>query len=128
MMILCGALRNASAGTMLRALALLIICVLLSSHGAMTLAAPHGLNGVKGHIHELGPDAGHDAGTDVVADAADDQDLDREGAHMHQVADEAPQGTALLVRLKVADMRDPPTPDSPLVPTRLAPLLEPPSA
>ncbi len=114
-----------------RFFALMMMCVMLLSHGTASVAAPHGSGSGIGHIHhaEAGDAADrHDADQSGTASEGSDQDIDQDIAHGHPSADEAHKGGLLPTRLEMRDVRDPPTHDSPLTPIQSAPLLEPPTA
>lgn len=134
---LCGRTANASGGAMLRALALLMICVLMLSHGTMSLAAPHGPDSAIGHTHDhavetASADDHHEGQPDTeLGDEVGDTDestMDADVAHVHPAADEVRLTDPFGPRLASRDVRDPPVPDDPLAPVKSAPLLEPPLA
>jgi len=116
---------------MLRFLALMMMCVMLLSHGTASVAAPHGAESAIGHTHhDEAADTvdRHDADSSNTLGADGDQDIDQDVAHGHPAADEAHKGGLLPTRLAMRDVRDPPAHDSPLTPIQSAPLLEPPTA
>ena len=114
---------------MLRLFAMMMMCVMLLSHGTAGVAAPHGAEPTIGHTHHA---------EDADADAVDPHDADKSGtagegsekdiAHGHASADQVRNGGLLTARLKIRDVLDPPTHDSALTPIQSAPLLEPPTA
>ena len=116
---------------MLRFFAMMMVCVMLLSHGTASIAAPHGAASTIGHTH-------HAEDADADADAVDRHDADKSGtagegsemdiAHSHASADQARICGLLPARLKIRDDLDPPTHHSPLTPIQSAPLLEPPTA
>ena len=130
---------NVSACPMQRLLSALLVLLLLSSHGAMSLAAPHADGAEHGWSHEHAHDAESDAsnghfpaaeqpGT-TASDLGDtDENTDTSSAaHVHAVSDQAPQpyvlpgpfpASAQLIASPVAGLES----RSPLL------LLEPPSA
>ena len=118
---------------MLRFFAMMMVCVMLLSHGTASVAAPHGVASTIGHIHH-----GEDADADADSGAVDRHDADKSGAagegsemdiaHGHSSADQVRNGGLLPARLKIRDVLDPPAHDSLLTPIQSAPLLEPPTA
>ena len=114
---------------MLRFFAMMMVCVMLLSHGTAGIAAPHGVASTIEHTHH----AEH-----AVADVVDRHDADKSGtadegsemdiAHCHASADQVRNGGLLTARLKICDVRDPPARHSALNPIQSAPLLEPPTA
>ena len=116
---------------MLRFFAMMMVCVMLLSHGTASIAAPHGAESTIGHAHHAGD-------ADADADAVDRHNADQSGAageggetdiaHCHAWADQARNGGLLPARLKIRDVLDPPTHHSALTPIQSAPLLEPPTA
>ena len=116
---------------MLRFFAMMMVCVMLLSHGTASIAAPHGAESTIGHTHHAGD-------ADADADAVDRHNADQSGsageggetdiAHCHAWADQARNGGLLPARLKIRDVLDPPTHHSALTPIQSAPLLEPPTA
>ena len=116
---------------MLRFFAMMMVCVMLLSHGTASVAAPHGAESTIGHTH-------HAEDADAGAEAVDRHDADQSGAvgeggetdiaHCHAWADQARNGGLLPARLKIRDVLDPPTHHSALTPIQSAPLLEPPTA
>ncbi|MCY7397326.1 MAG: hypothetical protein LH466_00610 [Sphingomonas bacterium] len=118
---------------MLRFFALMMMCVMLLSHGTASVAAPHGAEPATGHTHHAeaaDADAAdrHDADQSGTAGDSSDQDIDLDVAHGHPAADKAHTGGLLPARLAMLDVRDPPGNDLPLTPVQSAPLLEPPTA
>jgi hypothetical protein len=118
---------------MLRSFALMMMCVMLLSHGTASVAAPHGAGSAIGHTHHAeaaDADAAdrHDTEQSGTPGEGGDQDIDQDVAHGHPAADEAHKGGLLPPRLAMRDVRDPPGNDSPLTPVQSAPLLEPPTA
>jgi len=116
---------------MLRLLGLMMMCVMLLSHGTAGVAAPHGAESAVGHTHHAEAEAAdadaadwHNA--DPSGELGEDGDLDV--AHGHPAADKAHTGGSLPLRLAMRDVRDPPGNDSPLTPVQSDPLLEPPLA
>ena len=126
---LCARTPDASGTAMPRFFAVMMICVMLLSHGTASIAAPHGAGSTIEHTHH----AEH-----AVADVVDRHDADESGAadkgsekdiaHSHASADQARNGVLLPTRLKIRDVLDSPTHHSPLTPIQSAPLLEPPTA
>ncbi len=118
---------------MLRFFALMMMCVMLLSHGTASVAAPHGAESAIGHTHHAEAEDA-DAADQHVADQSgttgedSDQDIDLDVAHGHPAADKAHTGGLLPARLATRDVRDTPAHDSPLTPIQSAPLLEPPTA
>ena len=116
---------------MLRFFAMMMVFVMLLSHGTASIAAPHGAESMIGHTH-------HAEDADADEDAVDRHDADQSGAtgkgsekdiaHSHASADQARNGVFLPTRLKIRDVLDPPAHDSLLTPIQSAPLLEPPTA
>ena len=116
---------------MLRFFAMMMVCVMLLSHGTASIAAPHGAESTICHTHHAGD-------ADADADAVDRHNADQSGsageggetdiAHCHAWADQARNGGLLPARLKIRDVLDPPTHHSALTPIQSAPLLEPPTA
>ena len=116
---------------MLRFFAMMMVCVMLLSHGTASIAAPHGAESTIGHTHHAGD-------ADADADAVDRHNADQSGsageggetdiAHCHAWADQARNGGLLPARLKIREVLDPPTHHSALTPIQSAPLLEPPTA
>ena len=116
---------------MLRFFAMMMVCVMLLSHGTASVAAPHGGESTIGHTHHAGD-------ADADADAVDRHDADQSGAagegsetdiaHCHAWADQARNSGLLPARLEIREVRDPPTRHSALTPIQSAPLLEPPTA
>jgi len=118
---------------MLRFFALMMMCVMLLSHGTASVAAPHGADSAIGHIHHDDAEASdaadrHDADPSSTLGEGSDQDIDQDVAHGHPAADQAHKGGLLPPRLAMRDILDPPGNDSPLTPIQSAPLLEPPTA
>ena len=116
---------------MLRIFAIMMVFMMLLSHGTASIAAPHGAESMIGHAHHAGD-------ADAGAEAVDRHDADQSGAvgeggetdiaHCHAWADQARNGGLLPARLKIRDVLDPPTHHSALTPIQSAPLLEPPTA
>ena len=114
---------------MLRFFAMMMVCVMLLSHGTAGVAAPHGAEPTIDHTHHA---------EDADADAVDRHNADKSGAagegsekdiaHCHASADQVRNGGLLPTRLKIRDVLDPPAHGSLLTPIQSAPLLEPPTA
>lgn len=133
MIALCALIPAASGPAMVRFLALLMVCVMLLSHGTASVALPHGAGPAIGHTHHADAaqaDAGDRHGSDQSGMAGEDsdQDIDLDVAHGHPAADKAHTGGLLPARPVMRDVRDTPAHDSPLTPIQSAPLLEPPTA
>ena len=87
---------------MLRFLAMMMVCVMLLSHGTAGVAAPHGAESTIGHTHHA---------EDADADPVDRHNADKSGtagegsemdiAHSHASADQARNGGLLPARLKI---------------------------
>lgn len=118
---------------MVRFLSLLMVCVMLLSHGTASVAAPHGAEPAIGHTHHAGAGDAvaadrYDADQSGAAGEGSGQDIDQDFAHGHPSEYQAHKDHLLPARLAMRDVRDPPAPAAPLTPVRSAPLLEPPTA